>query len=252
MSWTDQVFAYCERGANPSFWAEPLNAISNAAFFLAALYGLVHWLRRPAPERSPVVLALIGLAAAVAVGSFLFHTTATRWSALADVMAIATFMLVYLIFAIRQMMERSLATTAAATIGFTAAMIGLSALRCEGGACLQGSLGYVPALLATLLIGIETARMRKPEARLLLASSMIFAVSLVLRSLDRAICPQTLVPGIGTIGTHFAWHLLNGIMLALLLRAAVTATRIEPVKAPSGRPAPQGPAGRNGRAGVRR
>ena len=28
----DKIFAYCERGLNPGFWAEPLNAISNAAF----------------------------------------------------------------------------------------------------------------------------------------------------------------------------------------------------------------------------
>ncbi|MGT2481909.1 hypothetical protein ACU4GR_30605 [Methylobacterium oryzae CBMB20] len=35
MNWFEPVSAYCERGG-PHFWAEPANALSNAAFLLAA------------------------------------------------------------------------------------------------------------------------------------------------------------------------------------------------------------------------
>lgn len=36
MSLGEKLFLYCERAQDPSFWAEPLNAVSNAAFLIAA------------------------------------------------------------------------------------------------------------------------------------------------------------------------------------------------------------------------
>jgi hypothetical protein len=49
-----------------------------------------------------------------------------------------------------------------------------------------------------------------------LAAGATLAVSLFFRSIDNAICES--VP----LGTHFLWHLLNGLVLYLLLRAALT------------------------------
>ena len=43
--WRSHLDLYCER-LGPGFWAEPLNAVSNAAFILAAAYGFVLWRRR--------------------------------------------------------------------------------------------------------------------------------------------------------------------------------------------------------------
>jgi hypothetical protein len=40
----------------------------------------------------------------------------------------------------------------------------------------------------------------------------IFSLSLVARSVDAAICP------VFPLGTHFAWHLLNGLVLYLGMR----------------------------------
>jgi hypothetical protein len=39
MDW-GKVYSYCERGGDPTFWAEPLNAISNGAFIIAVLIGV--------------------------------------------------------------------------------------------------------------------------------------------------------------------------------------------------------------------
>ena len=41
MDWTAQIDGYCER-LGPGFWAEPLNALTNLAFLIAAL---VMWRR---------------------------------------------------------------------------------------------------------------------------------------------------------------------------------------------------------------
>lgn len=42
---TIMSFGYCER-ASQAFWAEPMNALSNGAFILAAIAGLLLYRRR--------------------------------------------------------------------------------------------------------------------------------------------------------------------------------------------------------------
>ena len=90
MDWFRAVNSYCER-TDAGYWSEPVNALSNAGFLLAAVVML-------APGRAgdrgarllAAVLFLIG------VGSFLFHTHAQVWAALADVVPIQAFILIYL------------------------------------------------------------------------------------------------------------------------------------------------------------
>jgi hypothetical protein len=78
-----RIFAYCERGLDPAFWAEPLNALSNAAFLIAAWWAWRTW--RQSLQAGQAELGLVALLAVIGAGSFLFHTFATRWAALADV-----------------------------------------------------------------------------------------------------------------------------------------------------------------------
>lgn len=108
MRWTDQVFRYCERGFDPGLWAEPVNALSNAAFLVVAVLAAVR-MARPLPQGAAtpdrltirVVHSLIALVALIGIGSFLFHVMATRWAQLADVLPIGAFILLYLVFALR-------------------------------------------------------------------------------------------------------------------------------------------------------
>ncbi len=46
MDWFQPLDQYCERTA-PAFWAEPVNALSNAAFVIAAVALLFAWRRSP-------------------------------------------------------------------------------------------------------------------------------------------------------------------------------------------------------------
>ena len=63
--------AYCER-VGMGVFAEPLNALSNASFLLAALAAWVLATRTGA--LSAGVRVLIALAAATGIGSILWHT----------------------------------------------------------------------------------------------------------------------------------------------------------------------------------
>src|SRR4051794_38853327 len=114
-AWSDPVDLYCER-LDASFWAEPVNATSNAAFLIAAGAAFLRW-RRAGASDVPALL-LIGVVAVVGIGSFLFHTLATRWSELADVLPIAAFIYGYFMLAMRRFLGLGLAAAIALTVGF--------------------------------------------------------------------------------------------------------------------------------------
>jgi len=77
VDWTTPIDLYCER-LGPGFWAEPVNAWSNLAFPIGALWGWITAQRRGV--LTPTLIALLVLAALIGVGSFLFHTYANSWS----------------------------------------------------------------------------------------------------------------------------------------------------------------------------
>jgi len=92
-------------------------------------------------------------------------------------------------------------------------------VRCNGGPCLNGSVGYLPAFAAMLGIGAILVIRKTGVARYVFGAALVFAVSLSLRSIDRIACDSTNLFG-APIGTHFLWHVLNAVTLYLLLHAA--------------------------------
>jgi hypothetical protein len=208
MDWSRPVDLYCER-TDPSFWAEPVNAISNAAFLIAAAAAYMQW--RRAGGRDVPVLLLIVLTAVIGVGSFIFHTVATSGAVLFDTIPIAVFIYGYLFFALRRFLRLSAMAALALLIVF-AGLSSLEAAYVPEGA-LNGSHAYLPALAATVLIGVIT--IKRTAGPLVLGAGVVLAVSLVFRSIDQAVCASF------PLGTHFLWHCLNGLVLYLLLRAAL-------------------------------
>lgn len=235
MNWWDQVYRYCERAQDPSFWAEPFNAYSSLAFFVAA--AMAAWRARSLlaipgqPGQKLLLAVLIALACAIGLGSFLFHTFATRWSRMADVAPIAAFMVIYLALSLYSYLELS-AARATALIALFLVITGLAAsLSCptqltsvtafSREPCLKGTMGYVPALAALLLTG-ALLRQRHPAGRALLVAAGIFLAAMVLRWLDQRSCNMIVVLG-RPRGTHALWHLLNAVTIYILLTAAILA-----------------------------
>ncbi|MFO1124602.1 MAG: ceramidase domain-containing protein [Methylocystis sp.] len=211
MDWRAPVIDYCER-QNSAFWAEPANAMSNFAFVIAAASALLLWRRRGGTDFP--ALALIAITATVGVGSFIFHTVATRGAMLLDVIPIAIFIYGYFLLALRRFFGLRMASTMKLTLGFTA--LSFSVARIEA---LNGSVGYLPALAALIVFAALLWRRsgRRETASALAAAALLFSISLFFRTIDRAICPA--VP----LGAHFVWHFMNACVLWLLLRAAIVA-----------------------------
>lgn len=216
-----KLFAYCERGLDPAFWAEPINAITNAAFIIAALLATRMWLSQPAAERGWSELGLIIIVYAIGTGSFLFHTFATVWAALADTIPIGIFMMVYLAYALRRFVGLNWLLVALAMVLFFLSLWLASVTRCDGGPCFNGSLAYFPAFAVLILVGVVLRMRGHAAGNSLIAAGVIFAVSLTFRTLDQSLCGYTVLPTAEPLGIHFMWHVLNATLLYLLLRAAL-------------------------------
>ena len=69
MNWFETIDGYCER-IDASFWSEPLNAVTNVVFLVAAIWVL----RRE--ELNNTARALAFLLGMIGISSFLFHSVA--------------------------------------------------------------------------------------------------------------------------------------------------------------------------------
>ena len=215
MDWTTSIDGYCER-LDAAFWAEPLNAVTNAAFLFAAA---LMWHRSRA-DRAPIVVLLIVILVLIGIGSFLFHTFATPWAALTDVAPIVLFILAYVFAANRYYWGLSPLLSGVGV----AAFIPYAALTIPIFQALpffEISAAYWPVPLLIFGYAIGLSRSMPDTARGLAIGASILCLSLVLRSLDEPLCHH--IP----IGTHIWWHILNGIMLGwmieVLLRARLAA-----------------------------
>lgn len=228
-----KIFAYCERGLDPAFWAEPLNATTNIGFIIAAAFCLRALIKRPAEEGKLFRYFLILVLFTIGIGSFLFHTFATPWAASADVIPIGIFMFAYLGYALYRFVGMPLILVAGCLALFFYSVDKAMELQCYGGQigfelvatrnaarCLNGSAGYLPALACMLLIGGWLALRRHAAAPYLLGAACVFTVSIGFRAMDRIWCRDVLFYG-NDVGTHFLWHMLNSLTLFLLIIAAI-------------------------------
>jgi hypothetical protein len=206
VDWFRAVNGYCER-TDASYWSEPLNAASNAAFLAAAW---IAWrMARRAGDRAAQVLAVV--LAVIGVGSYLFHTHARVWALYADVVPIQVFILAYLCLAtIRFFAAPWWAGVLAAAAFVPASALAASAIRAAFGP-LNGSVGYMPVPILVLLYAAALRRRAPGTARGLAVGAGILALSLFFRTIDAAVCAA--VP----VGTHFLWHLLNGLTLGWMI-----------------------------------
>ncbi|MCO8144534.1 ceramidase [Rhodovulum tesquicola] len=203
MDWMAQVDAYCER-TDLGYWSEPVNAVTNAAFLVAAA---VMWRRTGGLALGRalcVVLAVIG------VGSFLFHTHATLWAAMADVLPILGFILLYLFAAHRDFWGLGPWPALGLTALFLPYAAGTGWLFGQLG-FLGSSAGYAPVALLILSHAGLLARRAPATARGLALGGGLLVVSLTFRTLDEPLC--AVLP----LGTHFLWHVLNAVMLGWMI-----------------------------------
>jgi hypothetical protein len=212
MDWAEQVDAYCER-VDFSFWSEPVNAISNLSFIFAAL---ICWTLAARNDRlDHLSKVLLFQLSAIGVGSFLFHTTATRWGQLADVLPIVMFIMTFIYAASTRFLRLGSGPSLLIVIFCFLLNALFPALWKSTLPSINGSENYLPVLLIMIGYSIALLRKKHPAAIYILAATAMLSLSLTFRSVDISLC------AIWPLGFHFIWHLLNGLLLGVLLSALV-------------------------------
>ena len=206
--------AYCER-IGPGLLAEPLNAITNASFLIAAW--AAWFLARRLGRLSTGVQVLIWLAVSVGIGSGLWHTLANAGTLILDIIPILLFLVWYFWLYLRCVARMPTSLVVAAIVAFLV----VSTLAQGFANVLHGALYYTPALLLLLSLGVFHARKRASGRYLLLAAAGADALALVFRTLDQDVCP--ILP----IGTHFLWHSLNGLAAYLAMRCIILSRALQ-------------------------
>ena len=212
-----RIDLYCER-TDPGFWAEPANALTNAAFLIAAAI-VWHQAAGAPPARARDARLLAALIGLVGLGSFLFHTLATVWAAWLDQGAIALYIYVFLWLFLARVAGLPWWGALGGLGVFAVASRVLTAPFPSGS--LNGSYAYLPPLLALALLAAYTRRRSRPGAARLAVAAGVFVVAIAFRSVDQTACETW------PLGTHFVWHCL----IALVAYLTATAVRPPPQRA---------------------
>ncbi len=204
------INAYCER-TGPELFSEPVNLVTNGAFFVAAWFA---WRAALAAGRLDWTMKLlIGLTVGVGVGSTAWHLFAQVWSVILDVAFITLFIVTYVGFAIWRYFGATRAEAGALAVAFLFFANGLRQAAGVLPGWLTISAGYFPALLTLTVCGGLLRLRGHPAGGWLLATAGVFVISLTFRSLDQPLCDAF------PLGTHFMWHILNGVVLWMLMAA---------------------------------
>jgi hypothetical protein len=194
-------------------FAEPLNAVSNVSFLLAAWAAWVLASRTGA--LSAGIRVLIALAASVGVGSILWHTVPTMLTLVLDIVPILIFIMWFIWLYARNVIGLQPVFAGASAVAFLLAT--LLAIPFSG--VLHGAIVYTPGLIVTLVLGVFHAREQTSARFTLLAAAGVYLAALFFRTIDNEVCP--VLP----IGTHFLWHLLIGLVTYLAMRSMILSTR---------------------------
>lgn len=209
----DFIDIYCER-IGPGFWAEPLNALSNFSFFIAAFFAFKLARQNNALNRGSIIL--IFLLAVIGLGSFSFHTFATQKAQLADVIPILFYQIAFLLLYSARVMKVAPHATRSLMIMFALAIVAAHQIPTD---VLNGSVAYLPALFFLGRFAAWHRAHTAEEKDILWLAAGLFTLSLTFRSLDMAFCND--IP----LGLHFLWHILNGYVLYLTIRAYIISAK---------------------------
>lgn len=202
------IDVYCER-TDFTFWSEPINAVTNIAFIIAGYFALKLYTNRPPSSRGThdgFSIVMIGALFAIGIGSFLFHTFATRWTVILDVIPIALVIFTYHIATMHKIAGFNiwvsiLSLALIPTFGWVAYQLPLDFMG--------STKAYTPILPLLAIYFYYHVKRGSVELYLLPLAFGVFTLSMTVRVLDYPLCNAF------PLGTHFLWHIFNGLTLYL-------------------------------------
>lgn len=206
---------YCERVA-PGLLGEPLNAVTNLAFMIAAFW-LWRIARRHGRDRSWMLRTLVILLFATGVCSLIFHSFANVIGVILDSLALTLCLLAAILFSARVWLRQGWWLAALWPVGMIVAAFVLGSFVPVEGAAYLG-----PFATGVLMAAILILR-GHPAGRDVAIGIACFVPSFFFRTIDAPVCEA--FPS----GTHFLWHMLNACVLGF---AILPFARLDPRRLP--------------------
>ena len=203
MNWFETIDGYCER-IDASFWSEPLNAVTNAVFLMAAIWVLR---REELNNKARALAFLLGM---IGIASFLFHSVATAWAGALDVLFILLFTLLYIFVATEDFLGLPRRSALVVTLGYFPFSVVVDWLTLPL-SVLGSTRIYIPILILITLYSLILYKKFPYLSRGLAMGALLLTISMFARSVDLPLCE------IMPTGTHFLWHVINAIMLAWMI-----------------------------------
>ena len=197
----DSSFYYCER-KDLSLLAEPLNLYTNILFLFFAI--LLFFDKTIKNKNFAFILVGIG------IGSMLFHSIPTSFTALVDISFIILFIFYYLVILYSKLFVKKY-------YAYILSLIFILFCYTFGilfyNSFLGSSAFYFPILLHLIFLLFYFIYTKKYfYFKKFILIPIIFLISLYLRTVDIRYCSTF------SIGTHFFWHILNSTVLYLLIK----------------------------------
>ena len=203
MNWFETIDGYCER-IDASFWSEPLNAVTNVVFLMAAIWVLR---REELNNKARALAFLLGM---IGIASFLFHSVATAWAGALDVLFILLFTLLYIFVATEDFLGLPKRSALVVTLGYFPFSVVVDWLTLPL-SVLGSTRIYIPILILIILYSLILYKKFPYLSRGLAMGALLLTISMFARSVDLPLC-ETI-----STGTHFLWHVINAIMLAWMI-----------------------------------
>jgi len=203
MNWFETIDGYCER-IDASFWSEPLNAVTNVVFLMAAIWVLR---REELNNKARALAFLLGM---IGIASFLFHSVATAWAGALDVLFILLFTLLYIFVATEDFLGLPRRSALVVTLGYFPFSVVVDWLTLPL-SVLGSTRIYIPILILITLYSLILYKKFPYLSRGLAMGALLLTISMFARSVDLPLC-ETI-----STGTHFLWHVINAIMLAWMI-----------------------------------
>jgi hypothetical protein len=200
---------YCGR-FDDGFWGEPQNALSNAAFVMAALFAFRLW-RRNGGDKAQ--LGLILMAAAIGFGSFIFHSMPNRITLLMDLVPIQIFGLSCFCYLGVRHFRASRQSVFLAVAAFF--LIRQAWILLMPAAAFGGGITHIPTIGLLSLCGIYLRSNGQRIGTWLLLACIPYAFALLVRTYDLYLC------NVFPFGLHWAWHLLTALAAGTVLYGLV-------------------------------
>ena len=204
--------AYCERAGDPSLWGEPLNAITNLCFIAAAILAANALHKVPNVFKVDLWLLVVFLLG-IGIGSGAWHLMPTGHTVLMDVIPITLFINMYLVCALRRLLNFSYPKVAFWwAVYFGAGLVAQVTLPPN---LFNGTIMYIPTFLTLAVLTLAVRARDAALGTIFFKVLGVWALSLLFRTIDPEICE------VFPYGTHFLWHALNAWVLWRLLAVLI-------------------------------